>query len=478
MLPALLLMLACTSSDPLERLEACPDQSCQTQAFLPAWQADPEGATRWLVSLEDATVQATMVEALALEQPDAAAELCRALPQGGHARARCERRVVRPHLAGGGKFASTPGEGKADAAPGPRSSALPLLELEPPPWLEGARDEVQATLEGCEAEDPRLCARLAAREHGRQGRWEQAGAACLAGDPGLGREYHECLFQSAEAMAEAMGAEGLGQALRLCSWSDYGPMCVAHCLTLVGPELPPADNIGPEEIEASLAVVAAIRAVSEGQLELQANWIDRYWASWTFTALWNSDGVGGRFLEQLPPEAAHHVPIAAASRMLRQRDPSGLELEALVQELSALLARAPGPARTGQAPPARRLMTNLRRQTWPNDRAGEHRIPSAWAMGPARRARAEDPQVDLRIAIMEAAAQLPDPPPASFFLAPVGDEDQHPLLRWTGARIGAALDPPAAAALVDPDPLVQETLYDPRPLDKGPAAKRRPPPSR
>ncbi len=474
LLPLVALIPGCQPEDPLTALQACQDQACRTAALLPAWAEDPTGTRSWLAGLEDPTVQATLIEGLALEHPDDAAALCRDLPEGAHARVRCERRVVRPHLEGRGKPIHQAGPRQQEAAAGPRSTTLPLLDLEPPPWTLAAAAERDAALADCEEGEPRLCARLVSRQQAESGDWEAAGLACLAGDPDAGKAYAECLFQAAEVLAESQGATGLGPAMKLCSWSSFGPMCVAHSLTLVGPEVPSAEQLTDEHIQATLDVVEAIRTASQAQPRLQANWVDRYWSSWTYSVYVNARAVDGRLLELLPAEAAPHLRVAVAARLMKDRDPATLEIEALAAELEQALAGRvepqPGPA----VPRVRSLVTNHRVQTWATDRKDERPVPAAWVMGPARRAVSDDPAVEMRLCVLEAAAQLRSPPPASFFLAPVGDTEQDRLVRWTGARIGSFLDPEAAKGLSDPEPLVQGVLDKPRVNRKGKASKPKP----
>jgi hypothetical protein len=459
MVPLLLaLSLACQPEAPLARLEACPDQPCRSAALLPAWRDDPAGTGAWLAGLADPTVQATLIEGLALEQPEAAASLCASLPESGHARERCLRRVVRPHLEGGGaerKLAPQP----RSLAPGPRSSTLPLLPVGEAPWLAAAPSTLAAALAGCDQASPALCARIAAREAARERGWEAAGLACMAGDPTRGEAYAECLFQAAEERASSLGAPGLPDSLRLCSHSSFGPMCVAHTLTAVGPQVPGAEALGQDDVAGALAVVEAIRRASAEAPEVGAIWVDRYWSSWAWSVVAHSDRLARPAVE-LPEGARHHLIMALAMRQLREARPRALELEAQISALQALLeAGPPSPPARGSPRP---LVTWHRRQAWPGDRGEEREIPATWVTGPARRALAEDPAVDLRICVLEAAAQLEPPPPASFFLAPVGRPEEHRLVRWTGARIGGMLDPAAAGALTDPDPLVQATLERPR----------------
>jgi hypothetical protein len=468
----LLILLACQPDAPLVALEACEDQACRSAAMLPAWQHDPAGTRAWLLALEDPTVQATLIEGLALELPDDAAALCRELPAEGHARTRCERRVVRPHLEGRGKPLAK--EAGAASAAGPRSATLPLLELEAAPWSNASPGDLAEALATCEAGEPVLCGRLVSRERATAGQWEPAGLACQAGDPSQGQDYAECLFQAAEVLAETGGAGTLPHALRLCSWSRFGPMCVAHSLTLVGPAVPAADSIAQADIDAAQDVARAIRDASEGQPRLGATWEDRYWSSWTASTYKHASALDGRLLALLPDAAQGHGRVAMAARLLAGRDLTGVTLDDLIHDFEAAAAE-PGvePDPRGQAQRFD-LVTWHHQQTWAFDRNEERDIPASWVMGPARRAVADEPDAELRIAVLEAAAQLREPPPASFFLAVVGDESEHRLVRWTGARIGGYLDPEAAAALSDPDSLVQQALDRPRKKPAGNKGKKPP----
>lgn len=481
-IPALLAsVFACGEADPVGVLLACGDAACRSAALRPAWEHDPGRVETWLGSLGDDRDRELLVEQLALSEPSAAARLCRLLPERGRARERCEARVVRPHLDTARRKPLAP-EAAPDAAPGPRSGTLSLLALSDPPWFAVPADARAAALDGCEQREPALCARFRARDLALALDRDGAGLACLAGDPDLGNAYAECLFQTAETLAEARGAEGVGVALELCSWSSFGPMCAAHVLTRVGPAVPAADELRAEDLAGPRATVAAIAAATAGQPRLQASYVDRYWSAWTATTCRWARRVDGRLLGMLPEEARHHLAVAVAARLLLDRDPRQVDLEALVAATAAALA---DPGREPTAAARRKLHplnTLHARDGWSEDREDQRAIPAAWVMGPGRRALVlEDPAVDLRIAVLEAAFQAGTAPPARFFLDDLAEPGRHRLERWTAARLGAALDPEAAAALHDPDPLVQAALDGPRrapgppPAEGGRAARPEPP---
>ncbi len=454
----LALAVACQQATPFGRLEACGDEACRSDNFEPAWSQDRQATEAWFATLMDDTVQTTLLEVLALEHPREAADLCKSLSEARLAVDRCSRFVQRPHLMGPGKRPRP--SAKEGSASGPRSTTLGLLEPGPEPWADADGHELQAAVDSCELDSVALCARQQARALAEEGQWERVGLGCLAGDPDRGKPYAECLFQSAEVMADKLGAAGVGDALRLCAWSDYGPMCVAHVIVRAAPAVPAAEHVTQEHVDELRAVLDAIEAAATNQPELGASYVDRLWASWTNTAFVHAKTLDGRLTSLLPEEARHHVPVAIAAQLVETGDPQELSLEELLIELEAVLARSGTSPSVGRTEPRRYPLVSRHRQSyWIQDGKGEHTLASAWVMGPGRRARVlDDPKAELRVCLLEAAGQLRQRPPAAFFLSVVGDPERHRLVRWTGARIGAHVDPDAAILLQDPDLLVQRAL--------------------
>jgi hypothetical protein len=455
----LFFLAGCGPPDPVDALLACGDPACRSAALQSAWEADGPRVETWLAALSPDQGRDLLVEQLALAAPREADRLCGLLPAHTQQSSRCTARVVRPHLGPGSGRKRGGEEVAAGSAAGPRSSTLAVPTLPAPRWVAATEAEYGAVLAGCDQPDAALCGRFQARARAADGDAEGAGLACVAADPGRGQVYAECLFQAAEAAAESRHADGFGPALSLCAASSFGPMCVAHVLNLLSPQVPAADAATAEDVAGAMAAVEAIRVATAGHPRVQASYVDWYWACWTGTAWRSAQHVDGRLATLLPAEARPHVAVAVAARLLRDERTAEMAFAPFVARLRAALADQDAPVQRGPPRRGERMLTQVRREGWSEDGVLERSIPAAWVLGPGRRAIAQDdPETDLRIAALEAIAQADDPPPAGFFLALVADTQQPSLVRWTAARLAALVDPRATAGLSDPDPLVQAAL--------------------
>ncbi len=438
-----LLLLGCGEVDPVDTLQECADATCRASTIEAAYAADAERVTQWMVALPDPVVQAALLDQLTHAFPADARALCQAVPRDDETRARCSRRNVRPHLFANPGGQKKPPKRNPNAAPGPRSSNLPVPPSAAALWA----DLTLPPLE-CGARPSHLCAVDAATAAAESGEGAAViGARCREGYPEDERGYGECLFKSAEVVAKR-GAVGIPDALSLCSDSVFGPMCVAHMLTFASPPVPTADTFTDADIAAAQAVTEALSGAPDGAL-----YVDIFWAIWVHSSFAGADTVHGSLLDHLPPEAHHHVPVAAALRLMTQDAPRSPS-EALDQ-LTAALAERPEPLDRQRTRPA---VTWMKKQHWERDWTGEERFPTTWMLGPARRVRAEEPDVDRQISVLEAAGQLVRPPPVSFFLSVLDDPAADRRVRWTAARIAASLDAEAAGQREDADPQVQARL--------------------
>jgi len=381
----------------MARLEACRDADCQLEAVLDAWDADTEACWALVTSTGDEMTRAALVATIAAHRPGGLEGRCDALPTGG-SHERCTRLTRRPHLRQGRKLGGRPTKLAARQAPGPASGALPL-----------PANPAQAT--------PGDCGDLAASE---------------------------CAFLGAERAVLGRGLPALDEALGLCALSDHGPDCVEHVLELAIPGVPPADAVGPQQLEQAVVAAEHFRTVagSEAVASLYEGW---FWSVWTVTAFANADTPRGELLDALPPAARPHLRFALAWRLLQDEPPGpDFELDLLVARAQAALAqREPLPDQGGRLSPATIVQT---RHSWNGSAVGERAIPAAWCMGSTRRATHADPSLDMRLAMLEALARQPVPPSADAFLALVGSEELE-ILRWAGARLGAMLDPERALAV-------------------------------
>lgn len=449
-----LLLLGCGEADPVAALLACTDDACHTRTIEAAYAADAAQVTEWMSALPDPVVQAALLDQLTHADPAAAKTLCQTVPRDRETRTRCSRRNVRPHLFANPGGQKTVPKRNPNAAPGPRSSNLPV----PPSAASMWADTTLPPLE-CGDRQASRCAVDAAITAAAEGEGAAViGAQCREGYPEDERGYGECLFKAAEVVAQR-GADGVPDALSLCSDSVFGPMCVAHMLTFASPPVPTADAFTDDDIAAAQRVAEALSEAPDGVL-----YVDSFWAIWVHSSFAGATVVHGSLLDHLPQEALHHVPIAAALRLMTQDAPRSFP--AALDQLVAALADRPAPHRQRTRPAA----TWLKAQHWERDWSGEERFPTTWMLGPARRVRAETPDIDRQISVLEAAGQLVRPPPADFFLSVLDDPTTDRRVRWTAARIGASLDAAAAAKREDADALIQARLSGSR--TKGKKAKQ------
>jgi hypothetical protein len=74
---------------------------------------------------------------------------------------------------------------------------------------------------------------------------------------------------------------------------------------------------------------------------------------------------------------------------------------------------------------------------WSQDRAGESHFAAVSYLGQSRRTVAADPQTDIRICVLEAAARVS--PPWSAVLEE-GQSDPDERVRWTAVRLVEQLE--------------------------------------
>jgi len=162
-------------------------------------------------------------------------------------------------------------------------------------------------------------------------------------------------------------------------------------------------------------------------LGVQKDILDRFWAEATSHSVSIAAGVSGDLLEALPAAAAPHVRAAVAYRVLAAST-APLSLGGAVDVVAAHLERHVGNQEALREDPPSIVVSDL----WPVDRKGESHLSAISYLGMSRRTVADDPQTDLRIVVMEAAARI-DPPWMGVINAGKLDPDQR--VRWTAARL-------------------------------------------
>lgn len=400
LLPISLFALGCGTAE-----RAAPS----TAELVARWRADRPAAVRELTTA-DPLQQRIFIESLLLAHPQDQRELCALVERDSPAGQHCAQREHRPHLFG------------LQGAAAPRGT---WPELPPP---RGAWPEVEPLPEDCGAE--LRCARDRMEAAAASGDAAAARQACRQGWPeGIGRE--ECLFQAGERVAEGVGLVEVDDALALCAEAGrLGGPCAAHVLDALVPEGGVADMV---------ATAATLEAA------LPAPWGERsadvVWALWTLQVQEDAPRPTATLAPSLPAAARPHLRMALAWVVLAEEPPEGLVFADRAAELHSLLTAAAVRERSSR----HRTMPELPEAwvaLWATVPPAEAGLPRRWVMGGGRRTVGLTDEDDAKIAVLEAAARLPAPAPASFFSAALAP-DQPERVRWTAARLLGRLHPRA-----------------------------------
>lgn len=426
----LLWWLACTTPDPPPLFASCVDFACRMAQLDEAWGLDSTAALR-VIEQTDEIEQIALIDRVLEIDPVQDRAICAGLAP--RAQRSCSTQLLRPHLtAPRQQTVRRSQRAMVLTGAGPRPGALPIPASALESWGGLSRQDGP----GCSDAASAACD-LAGLE-----------AACRSGDPSGGRHYSECLFLAAETSAYAGRPSIL--ALSLCAGSSFSEDCVAHLGVALTPPSPPLSDLTAADLTRASASVAGLSA--EVGPELAGLYADRFWSIWTVSVVLDQVAFGGKALVDLPASARPHVLAAGALVVLQGERP-----ERLAEAVEALEAALIAQIQPTAAPP-RRARVHAHRSLWRRDRPGEEDLPAVWLYGTSRRAWSADPALDIRIAVLEAAVQVDAPPAAAFFTAVVDDPREARVVRWTAARLAAALYPEALAGRTDDDPLIQGRL--------------------
>lgn len=423
----LLLLLACTPVDPVERWQQCADPDCRLRELDAALALDPQAVREGLVAEPDPLAQVALVTELGSRDPSLLDGLCpRLSPAAGR---RCERLTQRPHLgqAAPPRSGAAGDEAAAQAARpggGPAGDHLlvpPRATVVPDPQARAAADVACARDQAC------LAAR--ARDAAARGQLVEVEAACSL-LPGPDGSQDECRFRAAERVVARQGAAGLAQAVDLCVSSRYAADCLAHVVGLVTPASVPATQVDPAAVAEAEGVADRIRSAVAAE-PAGAVAASLMWSLWVATAFEPVPGerpaeVRGDLLDHLPAEAAPHVRFSAAMRLVVERP--GLDLPALALAVDQALMRR-GPA-ASQAPRLPVVAPLSPVSLWPADLPGEEVVPATWARGTLRRPTSSDPQEDTVLAVLAALGLAPGAVSPGALLQILSDPDAPELHRW------------------------------------------------
>jgi hypothetical protein len=211
-------------------------------------------------------------------------------------------------------------------------------------------------------------------------------------------------------------------------------------------------------VQEATATAARVRALGGPAGEAYA---DLVWSVWLRECAVLARTPSGALSAWLPDEAKPHLRMALAWQTALMQPPGAADPLRMAGVLVALTA--PGAQSPPPPPPGGRLAhapPKPARAFWRWDRGPEDAgLPAVYALGAGRRALGETPADDALIAVLEALARLPQPPPAATFAALLGGP--HSLrVRWTAGRLASAFAGAEAKALLgrDPDPLVDAAI--------------------
>lgn len=436
---ALAWLVACGGGTP-ERFEGCDDLDCQARWVVARWETSPDAVTQAIGSLSDPVARIALVREVGRAWPGRTGALCSLVPSGDAAAA-CKAQNERPHLA------QVKIQDLANASTEQDSDVhgfhfdRPL----PSPWRDVAADHAS-----CGGE--LLACQTAATQRAQDGDLRGAAATCQALD--VPAERANCYFKAAETTASLKGAQG-GRSASLClGAASFAGRCLSHVVEQIGTNAPRAgseDRSGwagvAEAIEAARAAIQPADAALSQEVEAQA------WAYALRVSFAQELEPSALPFALVPPSAAPHARAALAWRLwnlegLQTRDLAAWELR-LRDVMADQSTRRP-------RKDERTKVSHLVRDLWEEDLPGEEVFTKITYLGSARRALAPEPEADLLVCLLEAAARAQGNNKAILAEALTHPD---PVVRWTAARLLATIAPNhGALRRRSADPRVQARL--------------------
>lgn len=457
----LLASLVCAVISACEQEPAAPPP-VDIDDLVARYADDPNGVRAEVLRISDPVLLDAAVMRLVEEYPGRTEGLCDSVPFGP-AQDRCTRFNNRPHL--WGSYVKSSGQG-VESWSRPDDFRARGTGAEFPDTLLARWAETAPRGEACAAGDTpfHLCLEMSAADAAKQGDVEAAAGYCVAAAEG--RIQWDCFYSAALAVTPKCdsryapppgGAHGDGtegafrypRAAELCLGAgEYAAECHGHVLQ------------GASELGAAAAASEADRlrqAVSVSE-SIELFWGDReprvgratqeiYWALTLRKTVERGLLPSGNVLEAYPEGAHPHLRAAVAQRLIDAEDP-----------LEATRARLAGSFETADGTDIRpHLEFELSPRFWGTDLEGEADFGATYYLdvGAGRRATDPDPETDLALAVLEAAARSPSPR-----LDLIGDalDDERLIVRWSATRLARVVDPGRSTLrppIDDPDPRVQ-----------------------
>jgi hypothetical protein len=419
----LLLSVACAPGD----LD-CADAQCRAEAVETAMAQGPEAVNSELVKLPDVLERIAVISGLVDAHPKDANWLCPQLPRG-MSRERCESVAERPHLWGGLDDSL---KTAARAGPGPARSTWSATDVPASAVTLSPGSKGRCTTEV----DPHACAWGHARQAALLGDLEASTGWCaelIGGGSSPDMWRYECFMMAAEAHVSTWDRVRFEEAMDLCGRAGpFRGRCVSETVSSLARRAPASDVGG--SLEWAPQVMRA-HDVNEAWADssLRTEVMDRFWALSTKFSVAKAVGMSGDAMDVLPVAAQPHFRAALSHQVIlgATRVPLGLDdAQRLVQ---VVLDRRIA----GQPHEIDAVIDTPVLDLWSEDRAGESHFAAVSYLGESRRTVASDPQTDIRICVLEAAARVS--PPWSALLEE-GQSDPDERVRWTAVRLVEQLE--------------------------------------
>jgi hypothetical protein len=413
---------ACALPDPtVEEVGLSPAEALE-QAF-----AQGESATRnWLQAVADPLERDMLLHGLVEKHPGETYPLCELLTAEG-GQERCTRINGRPHLWMRPPLAR---DSAPRAAGGPSPGTLEL-----PATLVNSYDAIPLSANDCAQHVyPHTCYERLSQEAVLAGNPEDAGRACMLFEEEPWRS--ECFFQAAELRLKAPTAPAYADAVSLClAAGDYRDNCIQHLFDLLG-NFPKGEERMMEQI---LERSDFLEIWTHLAPELLPDFQQIYWSRVINRGLVAELSTAHRATLLLPAEAQPHVRASTAWRLIILERPEARSLEGWITRLGEVLepdstVELPAP----QVHPPMSPVIDL----WPRDRPEDAEMPAIYYLGISRRTTDEDPEIDLALCVLEAAARIAAP--GRISLLAEGRAHPHPKVRWTAERLSQRPTPEGA----------------------------------
>ncbi|HJN76794.1 MAG TPA: hypothetical protein QGF58_22885 [Myxococcota bacterium] len=275
------------------------------------------------------------------------------------------------------------------------------------------------------------CRVQVAADAGARGDDELARAAC--GEIAEGTWRDECHFRAGEELGRAGHTD---RSLRHCAEAGrFSRNCVTHAAWGLPPDTALRSD-GHAEVAAALSEFAQ---VAETALEGAPEGVGPEAMDQLMARVWFNLYVGSGVADPAPTKGLEPWQAAQA------RTAWAIEAARLRQGEDLAIAWAEGTVLRGEPLADRRNVTGRYASPVLPEEVQSH--PHVATYGGGARLKVEDPETDLRIAVLEGLYFVEDTPPERFG---AHEDDDIPEIRWTATKLSTLADPERQRSYEDP----------------------------